>query len=252
MQEMAPFYTQVLGIGLLWVTVHCFGMCGPIMASLTAAMGAHRAPTPAARIRRATLGVFAYQGGRALIYAALGAAAGFAGAAAQGAIRELTQTAGLVAAAVIILIGLSKLFPRRRGASFWSLKGAKATGELLRAARRLGPRSGPGAMFIFGLVLGFLPCMLMFWVLGISASTASPFHGAMMMLLLVAMTTPMLVLAASGSSLPGFFRHLRSEKVIGGAMLLSGVWLGLIAVAANGWIDHVHFKLGKELVIMLW
>lgn len=249
---MAPFYTQVLGIGLLWVTVHCFGMCGPIMASLTAAMGVHRAPTPGARIGRATLGVFAYQGGRALIYATLGAVAGFAGAAAQGAIRELTQTAGLVAAAVIILIGLSKLMPRQKGVSFWSMKGAKATGRLLRAARRIGPRSGPGAMFFFGMVLGFLPCMLMFWVLGISASTASPFHGAMLMLLLVAMTTPMLVLAASGSSLPGFFRHLRSEKVIGGAMLMSGIWLGLIAVAANGWIDHVHIKLGSELVIMLW
>ena len=256
MQEFAPFYAQVFGIGLLWVTVHCIGMCGPIMASLTAGMGVHRAPTPRARVWRATLGVLAYQGGRGVVYVALGASAGLAGSAAQGVIRDLTQTAGLVVAVLIILAGISKLLPWQSllGETF-ALKGAQFTGKLLRKARRIGPRSGPVAMAIFGFVLGFLPCMLMFWVLGVAASSASAFHGAMLMLMLVVMTTPMLILSACGSSLPGFLRHLNSDRVIGGAMLLSGVWLGLIAMAANGWIDHVHFifeVFGQKLTIMLW
>ena len=110
-------------------------------------------------------------------------------------------------------------------------------------------------MAAFGFVLGFLPCVLMFWVLGIAASTASIAHGAAVMVLLVVMTTPVLLAAALGSSLPGVFRRFRSDRVIGAAMLVSGVWLALIAAAANGWIGHVHIPFeigGRELVIMLW
>jgi sulfite exporter TauE/SafE len=256
MQEFMPFYAQVFGIGLLWVTVHCMGMCGPIMASLTAGMGVHRAKTPGQRIRRAVAGVLAYQGGRSIVYLALGASAGLAGAAAKGVIEDLTQTAGLVVAVVIIVVGILKLLPLRglMGGAL-ALKAAAVTGKLLRWARKVGPRSGPVAMAIFGFVMGFLPCMLMFWVLGVAASSASAFHGAMLMLMLVVMTTPLLILAATGSSLPGVFRHLRSDRVIGGAMIMSGVWLGLIAMAANGWIEHIHFPIevfGEKLTIMLW
>ncbi len=261
MTEFAPFYAQVFGIGLLWVTVHCFGMCGPIMASITAATGVHQSPDPTTRLWRAFKGVIAYQSGRGLVYMALGASAGLAGSAARGLIRDLTQTAGLVVAAVILAIGLIKLFslrpPRALAGlrSRWSKRSARFTSKVLRILRHNGPRSGAAAMVLFGLALGFLPCMLMFWVLGIAATTQSAFHGAALMLLLVAMTTPVLVLAACGSSLPGIFRRLRSDRVIGGAMVLSGVWLMLIAFAANGWIDHVHipFEFRDEpLVIMLW
>ena len=107
----------------------------------------------------------------------------------------------------------------------------------------------------FGLLLGFLPCMLTFWVLGIAASTASIVHGALVMVLLLAMTTPVLAVAAMGSSLPGWLGGLGSEKVLGGAMIFSGIWLGLIAMAANGWIDHAHWPVvigDWELTIMLW
>ena len=75
------------------------------------------------------------------------------------------------------------------------------------------------------------------------------------MLVLVVMTTPVLIVAACGSSLPGVFRHLGTDRVIGAAMLFSGLWLMMIASAANGWIDHLHIPFeiaGRELVIMLW
>ena len=257
MEEMAPFYAQVIGIGMIWVTVHCIGMCGPIMASLTAATGVHRAPTAAKRLQRALGGVLAYQGGRALVYAALGAAAGGVGAGAQAAIQELAQTAGLVVAVLIFGVGVWKLLPLATPATgtsgaTWS---ARWTGWAMRRLSRRLPTSGPARMVAFGFVLGFLPCVLMFWVLGIAASTSSVAHGAAVMVLLVVMTTPVLVAAALGSSLPGIFRKLRSDRVIGVAMVISGLWLGLIAAAANGWIGHVHIPLeigAQEFVIMLW
>ncbi len=253
---MTPFYAQVFGIGLLWVTVHCIGMCGPIMVSLTTAMGVSRAPTATGRIRRAVAGVLAYQSGRALVYMGLGAAAGAVGAVAEVWIQDVARIGGLVIAAVIVAAALFKLVPGLTLPDRFSGDGAgRWTGWMLGLGRRFRPKSPFLSMALFGLILGFLPCVLMFWILGIAASTASVFHGAMIMLLLVAMTTPVLALAACGSSLPGFMRHLRSERVIGFAMLLSGLWLGLIAFAANGWIGHAHIPLeilGRELVIMLW
>ena len=252
---MAPFYAQVIGIGLLWVTVHCIGMCGPILASLTASMGVHRAKTGRQRVLRALAAVLSYQGGRGLVYAGLGAAAGISGAAAQAIIEDVAQTAGLVVAAVILAVGVWKLLPLPSNLGDGAGWSARWTGWALGRVGRLLPKTGAMRMAAFGMVLGFLPCVLMFWILGIAASTASAFHGAMIMLLLVVMTTPVLVFAACGSSLPGFFSHLRSDRVIGGAMLISGTWLALIAFAANGWIEHLHFpfEIGQwELVIMLW
>ncbi len=254
MEEVAPFYAQVIGIGLLWVSVHCIGMCGPIVASLTAATGVHRAPTMGARIWRATRAIVSYQSGRAVVYVGLGAAAGMVGSAAQTVIEEVAQTAGLVVAAALIAAGIWKwtgMAVADSGAGWAS----KWTGWALRRSQRLLPSSGMLRMAAFGFILGFMPCVLMFWILGIAASTASVFHGAMVMLLLVAMTTPVLIVAACGASLPGALSRLGSHRVIGTAMLVSGTWIAMIAAAANGWIPHLHLPFeigGRELVIMLW
>ena len=255
-EEMGPFYAQVLGIGLIWVTFHCVGMCGPIIASQTAGMGVHRAKSRAGRVARATAAVLSYQAGRALVYAALGASAGLVGVAAQQTIEGVARTAGLVVAVVILGVGLWKLLPLPTpgGGKIGSLSG-RFTTWALRSVKGIMPSSGPLRMALFGVVLGFLPCVLMFWILGIAASTASAFHGAMIMVLLVVMTTPVLIFAALGASIPGVFRRLRSDYLIGGAMAVSGVWLLLIALAANGWIGHLHIPLqvaDQELVIMLW
>ena len=50
-------------------------------------------------------------------------------------------------------------------------------------------------------------------------------------------------------------QELSSEWVGPVAMMVSGVWMGLIAAAANGWIEHIHiqFKLfGEKYVLMLF
>lgn len=257
MAEFTPYYAQLFGIGLLWVTFHCAGMCGPIIASLTASTGVHRTSKPGVRLWRATKGVLAYQSGRAVVYAALGATAGLAGAGAQALIEDLAKSAGLVVAMVLLGAGVAKLVGLFEAGSDSAAasRAARLTGWLMRWIGRRLPPSPPLRMAAFGLALGLLPCVLMFWVLGIAASTASAVHGAAIMVLLVAMTTPVLILAACGTSLPGLFAKLRANIVIGAAMMLSGSWLLAVAAAANGWIGHLHipFELfGHEFVIMLW
>ncbi|WP_158542461.1 sulfite exporter TauE/SafE family protein [Lujinxingia litoralis] len=257
--QVAPYYAQVLGVGVVWVSLHCAGMCGPIMASLTATTGAWSEPSPARRVAKASAGVLSYQAGRAVTYAVMGGAAGALGALAQGWVRGMTQTAGLVVALLLVLAGIYKLLPARLRAgalaTTWSGKAAGVTGGLLQSAMRLAPKNRWLKMMAMGLMMGLLPCMLMFWVLGIAASTASPVHGAGVMVALVAMTTPVLMAAASGSSLLGGRWRSASGVVVAAGMILSGAWMGLIGAAANGWVDHVYFAFelfGEAWTMMLW
>lgn len=262
MEEYLPQYTQLLGLGLLWVTVHCSGMCGPIVGSLAASqdVGAAGSDSWFAQVRRRAGSVLAYQGGRAVTYAIIGATAGLAGAAVEGVVGQLTRVAGLVVAVALIGVGLSQIGPiaRRLRIPIGETTGTAAgkfLGGAMRRVRRLLPRRGPLQMMAIGAIMGLLPCMLMFWVLGLSASTASPLHGALIMLGLVALTTPVLILAGTAPLACSPALRRLGERMVPYAVILSGVWMGMISLAANGWIDHLHLPFtlfGEKLVIMFW
>ncbi|HRE89162.1 MAG TPA: sulfite exporter TauE/SafE family protein, partial [Myxococcota bacterium] len=67
-------YAQLLSVGLLWISFHCAGMCGPLLIGFDVA-GAARG----VRALPGALGVLTYQAGRALTYLLLGALAGLVG-----------------------------------------------------------------------------------------------------------------------------------------------------------------------------
>lgn len=261
MDDLTAPYAQLFGVGIFWITLHCSGMCGPIMAGLT--LGT--AEGGKSRLRRALEGlhrVLAYQAGRALMYATLGALAGAAGAVLQSAIEGVARVAGLVVAVGLVVAGLSRTSWARR---LWARPeepgggGAQLAGRFLGGVLRHLHRGGgpPGLlrMIALGFVMGLLPCMLMFWVLSLAASTAHVGHGAALMVLLVVLTTPLLAIAGVVPHLVGPRGRRIGELAMPWMMALSGVWLGLIAAAANGWIEHVHisFQMGGEpYAVMFW
>jgi sulfite exporter TauE/SafE len=244
--EAQAFYIQVASIGLLWVTFHCAGMCGPIIAGVTV--------SGKSSLQRAQM-VGAYQLGRSITYASMGALAGLFGAAFETGLATFTEGAGFVLAAAMILIGITQFRFVARRLPDWASAIAGRTSKIVSRALKTGARaSSPLARaFVTGLLLGFLPCMLMFWVLGIAISTGSPLHGAGVMVLLVLMTTPTLMSVSIAAGLG--LRKVNKDVIVPWAFLISGIWLGLIAAATQGWIEHVHlpFELfGEKLVIMLW
>ncbi len=246
---MESAYLQVASIGLLWTTVHCTGMCGPLIAGVTTRPGdgGDRLRRLGLRSRR----VVAYQAGRALTYAALGATAGLLGAAVEGSVRSITGVTAAAMAIVFAALGIAELTGKFRAPSGGRL-GALLPAVLRRARRLPFVSSDLGLAFVTGIAFGFLPCMLAFWVLGVAASTASPLHGAGTMVLLVLLTTPSLLLAACGSAL--LDRRL-GKRAVGVALLFSAVWLGLVAAAANGIIEHRHFVFsvaGEPFMLMLF
>lgn len=234
---LGPF-GQLLGVGLLWISFHCSGMCGPLLVGLDVG-----GVTQGASAARGVLSVLLYQLGRALTYAVLGGLAGLFGAG----LRSLFEPAGAVLALGLGVALLGASARRRRRPSELVTLGARPrrtqAGRLLLAlTTRLGLVGGvrdPLRVLTLGMVMGFLPCMIPLWALGLSAVTGSLVAGAGVMLLLVAMTTPVLLVATLLPRLAP--RRLSRLPWLPRALMgLSGLWLALVGAAGLGVLPHAH------------
>lgn len=250
-------WTQLLSMGLLWITLHCSGMCGPIVTGLLVHHTRQGASATAReRVRCRVQGVLAYQSGRAVTYAIIGALAGLVGAGFDVSIEPVARAASVLAA--LIVGGMAWASWRDRGGQVraqMSVQLGRRLGGLMRWVGVLVPAPGPSRMAVFGAIMGLLPCMIMFWVLGIAISSSDPLQGALMMITLVAMTTPMmLAVAASVGWVSHRFRaHLSAMVPV--MMSMSAAWMALVALAANGLIAHqsVTFEvLGTTYVVMFF
>lgn len=233
--------------GLVMITLHCSGMCGPLIASLRFGFVDGAAHSRLARGVDAVSQLLAYQCGRILVYALAGALAGLAG---EGLARIVSPVASVTAA----LVAAGFLFAALRELGlFGATRPPAVPSSLLATGTRLALRVARGRpqarAFLLGLALAFLPCMLSFWVLGLAASRGRMVDGALLMALLVVLTTPVLLVAAL---LPATACRSRGWAWVQPATLLfSALWLGLITLAANGLVPHAHLDLGGYLV-MFW
>lgn len=249
-------YAQLLSVGLVWISFHCAGMCGPILMGLDVAGVArgHRA-------LRGAGSVLLYQLGRAFTYAILGATAGLAG---RGLGAIFRQAGGVIA----IAFGLSLLIyvvykaygkaPRtltrleQRDHPPSAL--ARFQTRIQRAVQHVALRddAGPARLLALGAILGLLPCMITLWALGLAATTGSAVHGAGVMLLLVVMTTPVLL---GVTLLPRVLARGVPARWRRHAPLflatLSGLWLVLVGLAGLEIVAHEHIRVG-DYMIMLW
>jgi sulfite exporter TauE/SafE len=252
-------YAQLLSVGLVWISFHCAGMCGPILMGLDVA--------GVARGHGALKGagsVLLYQLGRASTYAVLGALAGLVG---RGLGEVFRSAGGVVAIAFgLVMIGyglLKRLRPKaapdrpvtrleQRGRREPLLQRFQAS--LHGIVRRLALRDDAGAarVVLLGAVLGLLPCMITLWALGLAATTGSPLHGAGVMVLLVAMTTPVLL---GVTLLPRALIRLVPGRWLGAVpsvlAVLSGAWLVMVGLAGLGVVPHEHVHVG-DYMLMLW
>lgn len=261
---LPPAYAQVLGLGVLWTSIHCIGMCGPLLSGLDIA-GVMRGRS---RLQ-GLLGVVAYQAGRGLTYAWLGGLAGLLGA---GLGRLATISGALLALSVGLLLihrTLRALRPEQQQAAGTpliplrrprlSLSPAVVVEQVLLHSRRallpLLTSHHPLREVALGALLGMLPCMIPAWALSQAAMTGSPLHGALVMLLLVGMTTPVLLLATQLPTILGVLPASIHRRLIMLLPAVSGVWLILVGGAGLGLCSHAHLGItlaGRPFVMMLW
>lgn len=225
---MTPLeFTLVFGLGLVG-SLHCLQMCGPLVLSYSVAMakgGAFRGDMLRAHL--------SYNAGRILTYTALGAVAGAAG----GGIGMLGRLAGLAAGARIfagaamIVAGLVmlRLVPT---AGLVRIERRTFAGWLSRGMGRLLTGSRPGGKFALGLMLGLLPCGLIYAALLKSVESASPVAGALTMLAFGLGTAVALFGMGVASSVAGLRMGAWGNRVAGASIVMAGVfllWRGLMA-----------------------
>ncbi len=198
--------------GLIGGPSHCAGMCGPfVLSQVTARLES----TPASQMREwhrlAGAALVPYHLGRATTYVLLGVVgAAIAGSlTGTGAFRWLS--AGLLAVAALVLLGmalpgLKALLGQSNcaGEGWWS----RSVGRLARPLFR-DPRGLRG--WLLGVMLGFIPCGLLYGALAAAAATGDPVAGAMGMLAFVLGTIPTLVMV-------GFAGHMAANRWRGAVM----------------------------------
>jgi sulfite exporter TauE/SafE len=203
-------------LGLLG-SLHCAGMCGPLMLALPATGG-----TPAAF----AAGRLVNAAGRLTMYALLG---GLLGVFGQSLALAGLQRWVSIAAGVAILAGLLAS-PRLALATpgFQLVAGLKKLlGGLLR-------RRSPGALFVLGALNGLLPCGLVYAAGAGALATGGTVSAVTFMLAFGTGTMPMMLgIGLLGRRLPGsLVIRLRglvpvTLAVVGAMLILRGLELGI-------------------------
>ncbi len=220
---MPPLYSVNIGAAFVLGLVggmHCLGMCGGIVAALSAA-------------RRETWwpGVFAYHAARVLTYVVLGLAVSFSGSFLEthslwsGTQKGISVFAGLVI--IIFSLQLGGWLPERWGRTPFFipaplLKKASATNSL-------------GVWGAVGFFNGLLPCGLVYAALAIALASGSALHGVLTMLAFGLGTMPALFMVSAVMRLAGPALRGRLIRAVALMLLLYGGWM-----AAHGFVIHKH------------
>ena len=208
-----------LGLGALG-SLHCAGMCGPLVLACTRA-GRTR-PHPA-------LDAVAYQAARVGTYVAIGLAFGYFGASLRllGGQRAMAILAGVL----LIVVGLAgRRLERAIGRAGWF---AGAYSLLARYA-------GRGSSAVLGAVNGLLPCGLVYTALAASFATGDLASGAALMLGFGLATVPSLLLAGWLGGRLG--RGGLAAKLFSIAAVSAGavsVYRGLAASLPLDWVNYL-------------
>ena len=201
-----------LGAGFFGST-HCLAMCGAIVM-LFENNGRHGTGWTQ-RV--------AYNGGRMAFYALLGAVAGTSGALLTGGIGGGLVALRILAAVVIVLIGLDLVFGWR-ALAFLERSGAWLWKRLSTLARYVVPIRSPATAVAAGFIWGALPCGLVYSAVALAATAGSAAGGAAVMIAFWLGTLPALLLAgASAHRLQAWRSNARLRRVAGVVMVLVGV-----------------------------
>ena len=217
MSELLPVLTTAFVTGLLG-SAHCFGMCGGIS-------GLFAMNVNVASLKTQFPKAIAYNAGRVLSYAILGAAVAVLGKTLVSGIREIAAAGRFASGGVIILVGLLLACGWRILAPLESA-GAKIWNRIAPAAKGLVPVESVAQALGLGLIWGWLPCGLVYSVLLLAATTAEPTSGGLVMVAFGLGTMPAMI--ATGVSALKLAQFM-SGKQLGAGLLI--VLLGLATIA---------------------
>ena len=203
----------VLGLG---GSLHCGGMCGPLMVALFS--GAHAGSLARSRV--------AYHAGRLLTYALIGLVFGLLG---RGFHVAGWQRSVSVVAGVLLLVGGA--VASRLSLDAWLVRSVGWVKDLFRSG--LG-RKTLGSLVFLGMLNGFLPCGLVYAAGVSAAASGNPFSGALSMVVFGLGTLPLLLVVDRLGQRVGAASRARLQKAVpwvvagvGGLLIVRGLGLGI-------------------------
>jgi len=225
-------YTSAFLLGL-FSTVHCVGMCGGIIGALSLSL-----PLEIRRQRLPMLAfVTTYNIGRIISYSLAGLVAGAIGTAAlaSAGLDQGHSALRAVGIAMMIAIGLylagwlpQLAIVEKIGVPLWK--------KLEPLGRSLLPVTSLPRAMAYGLVWGWLPCGLVYFVLLWALTTGDAVRGALTMLAFGLGTLPTLLATGFMTSwLTRFARSATARRVVG--LLIIAMAIGSLFIPMG---DSAH------------
>jgi len=227
---------EVLGgflIGFLG-SFHCLGMCGPIVLAL---------PVGNTSTFKLVLSRFLYNIGRIVTYTFFGAVFGFFG---RGITFVGFQSFASIAIGVIILVYY--LMPSKFKGRLSVTAPYRLLNNFVKSAfKRITKTGSPQALFLFGIINGFLPCGFVYFALAGAITMGNSINGAAFMALFGLGTIPiMLGTALAGRFISGKFRAKVNKLIPVFAIILALLFI-LRGLSLD--IDYLSPKLTNDALI---
>ncbi len=201
----------------LFSTVHCIGMCGGIIGALSLSLPVE------VRNNKARLFAFvaSYNIGRILSYSLAGCLAGAVGSGVLTStglgqnhiMLQYISVAMMVAIGIYLAGWLPQLaMVEKIGLPLWK--------KLEPVGRKLLPASTLSKALAYGMIWGWLPCGLVYFVLIWALTTGDAFRGALIMLSFGLGTLPILLTAGFMTSWMTRFAKNPTARVIVGLLII--------------------------------
>jgi len=238
METFVPFIVGLTG------SLHCLGMCGPLVIAWSlryrAASCAGAGNEGSSLIPGVFLHHLAFHAGRIVTYGLLGAiVAGIFGSFEVHRF-SMQYRAGFAVASGLALIGLGLIVSRTLPLpTFVTRLLAPQAPVLGKQLAKLTNSGAPGSKLGLGLLVGLLPCGLTWAMLVAAASTLSPLRGFVTMVSFGLGTIPALLAAGLSVSLLSARIRLFGERAAAIFIILMGALLAVRGLAAIlGFGDH--------------
>lgn len=222
-------------LGLIGGASHCTLMCGPLVLAQVTERAAAVPAREMSELRRLTGGALApYHLGRMTTYAGLGAVAALiAGGVIRTGLGWLPATLLALAALLFLAYGL-----RRFGIGLPGLDGngqGAVSQAIGRWSRPLFAAPFGWRGYGLGLLLGFLPCGMLYGAIAAAASTAHPAGGAVAMAAFAVGTVPSLLVVGMAGQFAARRWSRATASVAPYVMMLNAGVLGFMAWRLGSW-----------------
>jgi sulfite exporter TauE/SafE len=218
----------------LFSSLHCVGMCGSIIGTLTLSLE----PKIRENKRRLLPFVFNYNLGRILSYSIAGLLAGIIGSVLSLPFAEGEAYRGLQIISAIIMtcagLYIAGWFPgfayiEKIGSRFWKV--------LEPFGRKIIPVKKLRHAFLFGMIWGWLPCGLVYTALALAATSGDIVQSALTMLSFGLGTLPAVVgVGVIGGMISKLARMNQFKQVIGILLII------LALFAALPWLNPMRLQ----------